>query len=568
MSSDDLSDHHHHTDEENGTITTTETLNNHNSSLCKKINLFHIDIRSEFSHHNPTVARINNGSFGSCPTSVIEAQQRYQLRFFQQPDDFYLNHLKPSILRSREAIKTLINANHVDEISIVDNATTGAAIVLQHVKWSFFESKFNAGDTAVMLHYAYGAVKKSVEAYVTRAGGHVIEVKMPYPVTSNNEIIRSFKNALELGKLNNRKVRLAVIDHITSMPSVVIPVKELVKLCREEGVDCIFVDAAHAIGSIEVDVQDIGADFYTSNLHKWLFCPPSIAFLHCRNPELSNLHHPVVSHEYGNGIAIESSWVGTRDYSAQLVVPEALEFVNRFEGGLDGIRKWNHEKVVEMAEMLVKVWGTNLGTPLDMCSSMVMVGLPACLGIRSDSDTLKLRSHLRDCFKVEVPIYYRQPKDGEVDLVTGYARISHQIYNTVDDYYRFRDAICNLVSSGFTCVIVERDVEKVLLDVRLRVAVDFTIMLLLQRIKQQQYLEEKNHLPDLKVTNLIASDEVDCSSGLYGICCLAYKFVQLVWSSCFHNKLDVDKSTSLEIHFRQLNLLELFLSKNKEFRAK
>ncbi|KAI3724873.1 hypothetical protein L1987_64640 [Smallanthus sonchifolius] len=74
------------------------------------------------------------------------------------------------------------------------------------------------------------------------------------------------------------------------------------------------------------------------------------------------------------------------------------------------------------------------------------------------------------------------------------------------------------------------------LDVRLRVAVDFTIMLMLQRIRQQQYLEVKNHLPDLKVTNLIASDEVDCSSGLYGICCLAYKFVQLLWSSCFYNK--------------------------------
>ena len=32
------------------------------------------DILSEFSHHNPTVARINNGSFGSCPSSVISTQ--------------------------------------------------------------------------------------------------------------------------------------------------------------------------------------------------------------------------------------------------------------------------------------------------------------------------------------------------------------------------------------------------------------------------------------------------------------------------------------------------------------
>lgn len=239
------------------------------------------------------------------------------------------------------------------------------------------------------------------------------------------------------------------------MPSVVIPAKELVEICRNEGVDQIFVDAAHGIGCTKVDMKEIGADFYTSNLHKWFFCPPSVAFLYCRKSDkFSNLHHPVVSHEYGNGLAIESSWIGTRDYSAQLVVPEVLEFVDRFEGGIEGIRESNHEKVVEMGEMLVEAWGTNLGSPPEMCSSMAMVGLPSCLGISSDSDGLKLRTHLRDYFGIEVPIYYVVPKDGEVDPITGYARISHQVYNSVDDYYKFRDAVNKLVNDGFTCALL------------------------------------------------------------------------------------------------------------------
>lgn len=248
--------------------------------------------------------------------------------------------------------------------------------------------------------------------------------------------------------------RIAVIDHVTSMPCVVIPVKELIQICREEGVDQVFVDAAHSIGCTDVDMQEIGADFYTSNLHKWFFCPPSIAFLYARrNPKGSafDLHHPVVSHEYGNGLAVESAWIGTRDYSAQLVVPEAVEFVNRFEGGIEGIKKRNHEAVVEMGEMLAKAWGTHLGCPPHMCCSMVMVGMPASLGIESDSDALKLRTHLRDAFGVEVPIYYRPPQEGEVGVVTGYARISYQVYNKVDDYYKFRDAVNQLVQNGFTC---------------------------------------------------------------------------------------------------------------------
>ncbi|GAB2287244.1 Probable L-cysteine desulfhydrase, chloroplastic [Dionaea muscipula] len=432
---------------------------NHNHQhLAKKPKLSLItaaEIASEFTHHDPSVARINNGSFGSSPASVLDAQRRWQLLFLRQPDHFFASLLRPAIDRSRQLLVPLINASHADEISLVDNATTATAIVLQHVSRSFHENRFRKGDAAVILHYAYGAVKKSVQAYVSRAGGYVFEVPLPFPVYSNDDIIAEFRNALGKAKLENRRVRLAVIDHITSMPSVVIPVKELIKICREEGVDQVFVDGAHAIGCTKVDMEEIGADFYTSNLHKWLFAPPSVAFLYCRKVcEFDDVHHPVVSHEYGNGLPVESAWIGTRDYSSQLVVPELLEFLDRFEGGVEGIMKRNHDKVIEMGEMLANAWGTHLGCAPEMCSSMIMVGLPLCLGIASEGDALKLRCHLRNKFGVEVPIYYRPPIEGEINPLTGYARISHQVYNTVDDYHKFRDAVNQLVNDDITCTLL------------------------------------------------------------------------------------------------------------------
>nr|GME18907.1 L-cysteine desulfhydrase-like [Ipomoea batatas] len=448
-------------------ISTNGDNHNHNhhdddNHLFKKQKLSFIsesEIRQEFAHHQPGIARINNGSFGCCPSSIIAAQKRWQLRFLQQPDDFFFNHLQKRILHSRNLIKTLINADHVEEVSLVDNATTAAAIVLQHVGWAFAEGRFQKGDAVVMLHCAFQAVKKSIEAYVTRAGGSVIVVQLPFPVSSNEEIVAEFRRGLARGKANGRKIRLAIIDHITSMPAVVIPVRELVKICREEGVEQVFVDAAHAIGSVHVNVKEIGADFYVSNLHKWFFCPPSLAFLYCQKSTTSSeLHHPVVSHEYGNGLAIESAWIGTRDYSSQMVFPEVLDFVNRFEGGIDGIRKRNHDAVVEMGEMLAKAWGTRLGAPPDMCPSMAMIGLPASLGVLTADDASNMRTLLRDRFGVEVSIHYQEPKDGESlgtmdenGCVTGYARISHQIYNTVDDYLKLRDAINQLVQERFTC---------------------------------------------------------------------------------------------------------------------
>ncbi|XP_022891779.1 L-cysteine desulfhydrase-like [Olea europaea var. sylvestris] len=169
-----------------------------------------------------------------------------------QPGNFFFNHLQRQILHSHTIIKDLINADHVDEVSIVDNATTTAAIVLQNVGWAFADGHFQKGDAVVMLHCAFQiqAVKKSIEAYVTHAEGSVIVVHLPFPMNSNEEIIVEFRKG-------------------------------------EEGVERVFVDAAHAIGCVHVDVKEIGADICVSNLHKWFFCPPYVAFLYCHKSHLS-----------------------------------------------------------------------------------------------------------------------------------------------------------------------------------------------------------------------------------------------------------------------------------------
>lgn len=413
------------------------------------------DVLQEFSHHQSGVARINNGSFGSCPRSILAAQNAWQLRFLQQPDDFFFNTLRKGIHDSRNVIKDLINADDVEDISLVDNATTAAAIVLQQIGRRFAAGNFRKNDTVIMFNCAYQAVKKSIEAYITPVGGSVVEVQLPFPVHSNEEIIAVFKKGIERGKINGGRVRLAIIDHITSMPSVVLPVCELIRVCREQGVDQVFVDGAHAIGSLRVDVKEIDADFYVSNLYKWFFSPPSVAFMHCK--KTSDVHHPVVSQEYGKGLPAESAWVGMRDYSPQLVVPSILDFVNRFEGGIEGIMKRNHDAVVKMGTMLKDSWGTNLGSPPEMCSSMIMVGLPSKLSVMSDDDAFRLRSHLRVYHAIEVPVYYQALRNGEMDprdkdgFITGYVRISHQVYNNADDYHRLKTAVIQLLKDNKIC---------------------------------------------------------------------------------------------------------------------
>lgn len=164
---------------------------------------------------------------------------------------------------------------------------------------------------------------------------------------------------------------------------MILPIHQLVNLCRSYGVEHIFIDGAHAIGNLDLNMNEIDADYYTSNLHKWMFAPTTAAFFHCKPKHLARLHHPIISHLYGCGIVSECSWLGTRDYSALVAVPEAIQFVKDLAGSVGEYSKENHRKVVAMAEMLASAWGTHLGTPPQMCAAMAMVALPPELNISS-----------------------------------------------------------------------------------------------------------------------------------------------------------------------------------------
>lgn len=75
-----------------------------------------------------SVARINS-SFRCCPTPVIATQLQWQLknlRHGRHHNHFYFNELKKGVLKSRTIIKKFVNAQHLYEISIVDNASLSA----------------------------------------------------------------------------------------------------------------------------------------------------------------------------------------------------------------------------------------------------------------------------------------------------------------------------------------------------------------------------------------------------------------------------------------------------------
>mmetsp|Transcript_24246 Transcript_24246/g.30848 ORF Transcript_24246/g.30848 Transcript_24246/m.30848 type:complete len:439 (-) Transcript_24246:1792-3108(-) len=428
-----------------------------------------------FSHHCPDTARLNNGSFGAIPSTVLSCRDKYRDWWLSQPDDLYFNELQPQQIVAKQMVAKMINTD-AKRVSLINNATMAGAIASQKIMWDLMQQKSShAPQYVLQFDICYLAVRKSVEAFIIRAGAELLEVKIPFPFQNDSELVDAVENALK--SVPKGSIKIAFLDHITSVPAIVFPLKEIVQKCREYEVQEIFVDGAHAVGQVPLDMKELQVDYYTSNLHKWMFAATGCAFLYCServdNPaNASTAHNATPSFFYNQTLSEETKWAGTDDYTGRLAIPEALRFysvmghvlekkdptmldipynelVERFQlEGTEfpvhmGVARHNKQRLQKIAQQLADSWNASITTPLSNITGLVNLELPnkePFASIRSMPDAEKLRHYIRENYKIEVFVF--------ASSSGCFVRLSCQIYNTSEDYRRL-DAVMNqLLTDG------------------------------------------------------------------------------------------------------------------------
>ena len=273
---------------------------------------------------DPEVVFLNHGSFGACPKPVFAAYQDWQLRLERQPVAFldpvrgYAGFLRAA----REALAGEVGAQPDDLVGVM-NATVGLNIVAQSLP-------LQEGDEILTTDHEYAALEKTWAFVCRRTGAKVVTVKVPLPLTSE----KAFTGAL-LDGLTDR-TRVVFLSHITSATALRFPIERIVAEARARGIWTV-IDGAHVPGHIPLDLDDLGADFYAGNCHKWLMAPKGSAFLHVRRDLQAMIDPLVISHgwtpdnaepgPFGNTAFIDRlEMQGTRDPAAFLAVPEAIRF--------------------------------------------------------------------------------------------------------------------------------------------------------------------------------------------------------------------------------------------------
>lgn len=149
-----------------------------------------------------------------------------------------------------------------DELALVQNTTTGVNAVLRSLK-------FVPGDRILQFSTGYINVVKATQ-YIcdTHDNVEIVEVPVDMPM-SDQEIVYLVEKTVQdaIAKKDGTRIRLAVIEWISSVPAVVHPLKPLIDMLRSYGI-LVLVDAAHAIGQLPIDLTYLNADFFITNCHK------------------------------------------------------------------------------------------------------------------------------------------------------------------------------------------------------------------------------------------------------------------------------------------------------------
>lgn len=273
--------------------------------------LWHLDDEGTF---------LNHGSFGACPKDVLAEQSRWRGIMERQPDQFFRHTVSPRVMHNelRVAAERLGRFVGTDgeRIAFVTNATEAVNTVLRSLR-------LEAGDEILVLDCVYNAVRLAAEEVCKAAGAKVVKVALPMPLTANDVVER-------IADAAGPKTKLAIIDHIASQTAVVFPVAEITRALKAKGVR-VLIDGAHAVGQLALDLPQIGADWYTANGHKWLFAPKGAAFLYATEEVAGQTVPLSVSHWHDLRFPRAFDYVGTRDVSAFLSVPAAIDFFEQFD---------------------------------------------------------------------------------------------------------------------------------------------------------------------------------------------------------------------------------------------
>lgn len=219
-------------------------------------------VRADFPILSQTVygkplVYLDNAASAQKPRQVLETIHRaYEEEYanVHRGLHYLSNKATDNYEKARRTVARFLNARSPDEIVFTRNATEGINLVAQ----SFGGLHIGEGDEIVLTIMEHHSNIVPWHFHRERRGAVLKWV----PVTDEGAFrLEDFELAL------TPRTKMVAITHMSNALGTVVPVKEVCRIAHERGIP-VLIDGSQGAVHLEVDVQDIGCDFYVFTGHK------------------------------------------------------------------------------------------------------------------------------------------------------------------------------------------------------------------------------------------------------------------------------------------------------------
>jgi len=301
-----------------------------------------------------------------------------------------------------------------DEVGITRNTSESNNLIVNGLD-------LKPGDEVILWDQNHPSNSYSWEQRAKRFGFSVKKISVPASPQSPAELVAPFAQAI------TPKTKVIAFSHISNTSGIALPAKEICQLAKAKNI-LTLLDGAQSFGMLDLNLKEIGCDFFSGSTHKWLMGPLENGILYINRDRIGQVWPSVISagwKESSQSVDEKFCVLGQRNDTTLAGLPEIIAFHNSI--GKQKIEARTRELASQLkGRIQTKLPQAAFVTPLSdsLSAGVVVVNLPG----KKPAD-------------VTGALYQQH---GIAAAPSGGIRLSPHIYNTLGDIDKVVQALVSI----------------------------------------------------------------------------------------------------------------------------
>ena len=215
---------------------------------------------------------------------------------------------------------------------------------------------FVKGDEIVAARQDYPNMVNAYKQREERDGIKMVWISLELPSEDEDYIVRQYVNAF------TSRTKVVHITHVINWNGQIIPVKKIADEAHRRGIKVI-VDGAHSFAHFDFKIPELGADYFATSLHKWLYAPIGSGMLYVKKEHIAPLYPLFAAGHPKEDNIRKFEALGTRPFFIEQAIGKAIDFHELL--GIERKMKRLHYLKNYWMKKVKEIPGVKLNTSLD-----------------------------------------------------------------------------------------------------------------------------------------------------------------------------------------------------------